>query len=221
MAKILAIETCTEACTLALDVDGDVRGLFQIAPRQHQQRVFEMAQHLLDAAGIRLQDLDLLAAGRGPGAFTGVRIGIAAAQGLAYGAGLPVVGLSTLETIAASEIPGPVARTLGVAIDARMGEIYQAVYQLSPGGDLVTVSPEVLVAPQAAVWPVRLDAALGTGFQCLNLQQTDILVDRHRLPDARHMLPRARQCLEKKTSIQASALVPVYLRNSVAKKSAR
>lgn len=98
--RILALDTATEACSVALWNDGEIHSLFEVCPREHTQRVLPMVQQLLADQGITLNQLDALAFARGPGSFTGVRIGIGIAQGLALGAGLPMLGVSTLATLA-------------------------------------------------------------------------------------------------------------------------
>ena len=120
--RILAIDTATEACSVAVWNQGEIHALFELCPREHTQRILPMAQQVLAESGLALNQLDALAFGRGPGSFTGVRIGIGIAQGLALGADLPMIGVSTLQTMAqgAWRVSGA-ARVLA-AIDARMGK---------------------------------------------------------------------------------------------------
>ncbi|MEO8743427.1 MAG: tRNA (adenosine(37)-N6)-threonylcarbamoyltransferase complex dimerization subunit type 1 TsaB, partial [Lysobacteraceae bacterium] len=89
--KLLAIETATEACSVALSIDGEVRERFEIAPRRHGELVLPWADALLTEAGIVKSQLDAIAVGRGPGAFTGVRLAVAIAQGIALALDRPVV----------------------------------------------------------------------------------------------------------------------------------
>lgn len=98
--RILAIDTATEACSVALWNDGTVNAHFELCPREHTQRILPMVQDILTTSGTSLTDINALAYGRGPGSFTGVRIGIGIAQGLALGAELPMIGVSTLMTMA-------------------------------------------------------------------------------------------------------------------------
>ena len=98
--RILAIDTATEACSVALWNDGTHSAHFELCPREHTQRILPMVQDILAANGTSLTELNALAYGRGPGSFTGVRIGIGIAQGLALGADLPMIGVSTLATMA-------------------------------------------------------------------------------------------------------------------------
>ncbi len=100
--KILALDTATERCSVALLVGNTVYSRSEIAPRDHTKKVLPMVDEVLKEAGVTLQELDALAFGRGPGSFTGVRIGIGIAQGLAFGADLPMIGISTLAAIGVS-----------------------------------------------------------------------------------------------------------------------
>ena len=98
--KILAIETATEACSAALLIDGKIIERYQVQPRMHSQLILPMMNELLAEAGVALTALDAIAFGRGPGAFTGVRIAVGVAQGAAFAADLPVVPVSTLAALA-------------------------------------------------------------------------------------------------------------------------
>ncbi|MGS9064036.1 tRNA (adenosine(37)-N6)-threonylcarbamoyltransferase complex dimerization subunit type 1 TsaB, partial [Salmonella enterica subsp. enterica serovar Infantis] len=91
-------DTATEACSVALWNNGPINAHFERCPREHTQRILPMVQEILAASGVSLTEIDALAFGRGPGSFTGVRIGIGFAQGLALGANLPMIGVSTLAT---------------------------------------------------------------------------------------------------------------------------
>ncbi len=95
-ARILALDTATEACSVALISDRQIDARFEIAPRDHTQRILPLINELLQARQLKLASLDALAFGRGPGSFTGVRIGIGIAQGLALGAAPPMIGVSKI-----------------------------------------------------------------------------------------------------------------------------
>ena len=118
--RILAIDTATEACSVALWNDGTIKAHFELCPREHTQRILPMVQEILAAGDLTLTDIDALAFGRGPGSFTGVRIGIGIAQGLALGANLPMIGVSTLATMAQGAWRKSGATRVLAAIDARM-----------------------------------------------------------------------------------------------------
>ena len=143
--NLLALETTTEACSVAL-VHGD-QLLFrsELAPRRHTELALPMADALLTEAGLSRQALDAIAVGRGPGAFTGVRIGVALAQGMALALDIPVVAVSSLAALAL-EADRDDAAILAV-IDARMGEIYAGCYRHDAQAGLVELMPECVLEP--------------------------------------------------------------------------
>lgn len=122
--RILAIDTATEACSVALYNQGETLAHFELCAREHTQRILPLVQQILAEAGLSLKQLDALAFGRGPGSFTGVRIGIGIAQGLSLGAELPLLPVSTLQTMAQGAYRQTGADRVLAAIDARMGEVY-------------------------------------------------------------------------------------------------
>lgn len=167
--RILAIDTATEACSVAIWNQGEVHALFELCPREHTQRILPLVQQVLAESGLSLSQLDALAFGRGPGSFTGVRIGIGIAQGLALGAELPMLGISTLQTMAqgAWRITG--AQRVLAAIDARMGEVYWGQFERQLDGQWLESAGEAVLSPQQALeraqhlqgdW-----AHVGTGWQ--------------------------------------------------------
>lgn len=142
--NILAFDTVTEACSVALNLRGAVTQRLEVAANGHSRRVLGMAQNLLRACGLNLRELDALAVDIGPGSFTGARIGIGVAQGLAYGAGLKVIPVNSLETLAEGVLrPGggesgrAAATTVLPAIDARMGQVYWALYGSDAPGAII------------------------------------------------------------------------------------
>jgi tRNA threonylcarbamoyladenosine biosynthesis protein TsaB len=144
--KLLALDTSTDACSAALWLDGAVAERFMLTPRGHADHILAMCESLLAEAGLKLKDLDTLAFGRGPGAFTGVRIATGVVQGLAFGAGLPVVPVSSLAALAHA---APADRVLA-AMDARMGEVYWGAYRRDAGG-IVRLVGEERVCPHQQV----------------------------------------------------------------------
>src|SRR5262245_33825704 len=117
--RMIAIETATEWCSVALWHDGESAALEARAGNRHAEHVLPMLEQLLGAAGVSMAQLDVVAFGAGPGSFTGLRVGCGVAQGLAFAGDLPVLGVATLETIA--EESG--ATRVIAALDARMGEV--------------------------------------------------------------------------------------------------
>lgn len=127
--RILALDTSTEFLSLALMLDGKNYTRDIHAGQTHSQQILPVLRELLDEAGVTLQSLDGIAFGEGPGSFTGLRIGCGVAQGLAFGANLPVVGVSTLLALAHGAYVETNAQKVIASLDARMGEIYHAAYE--------------------------------------------------------------------------------------------
>ena len=122
--KLLALDTATEACSAAVLADGEVLERYELAPRRHAALILPMIESVLAEAGLEISQLDAIAVGRGPGAFTGVRIAIGIAQGIAFAADLPVALVSTLAALALGTARDTGATRIAAALDARMGEIY-------------------------------------------------------------------------------------------------
>ena len=149
MMRLLALDTATEACSVALWVDGAVAmAQRRLMVRGHAEALMPMVAAVMAESGLAYGDIDAFAVTRGPGTFTGLRIGLAAARGLALAATRPLIGLTTLEVLAASV---PVARrgqSLMAAIDARRDEIYGQVFatDLTPLGEPAARSADALAA---------------------------------------------------------------------------
>ena len=222
--RILAIDTATEACSAALWNDGNTCAHFELCPREHTQRILPIVLDILTQGGVSLTDLDALAFGRGPGSFTGVRIGIGIAQGLALGAELPMIGVSTLATMAQGAWRKQGASRVLAAIDARMGEVYWAEYQRDAQGVWHGENTEAVLKPEVVQQRLaELEgewATVGTGWAAwpdmtqganVTLSDGDVL-----LPEAEDMLPIACQLLEQGKTVAVDKAEPVYLRNEVA-----
>lgn len=221
--KILAFETATEACSVAVYVDGVVRERHALAPRQHATLALPWADALLDEAGIARAQLDAIAVGIGPGAFTGVRLAVALAQGIALGLDRPVVPVSTLAVLALSGKPAGATRgsELVAAIDARMGEVYLGCFIVDTDGLVAARGAEVLVTPQAAAMDVSADAVgIGTGFAAAHGALAARLglarVQADALPHAAELALLAARAFQRGQAIAADALEPAYLRDRVA-----
>ncbi|MTH47166.1 tRNA (adenosine(37)-N6)-threonylcarbamoyltransferase complex dimerization subunit type 1 TsaB [Intestinirhabdus alba] len=222
--RILAIDTATEACSVALWNDGKTHAHFELCPREHTQRILPMVQAILADGGVALSDVDALAYGRGPGSFTGVRIGIGIAQGLALGAGLPTIGVSTLATMAEGAWRKSGATRVLAAIDARMGEVYWAEYQRDESGDWHGEESEAVLKPEQVAARLRQLAGewftVGTGWSAwpeLGKESGLMLRDGGvQLPAAEDMLPIARLLLAAGKTVAVEHAEPVYLRNEVA-----
>lgn len=222
--RILAIDTATEACSVALWDNGTLFAHFEECPREHTQRILPLVKEILHQGNTTLTELDALAFGRGPGSFTGVRIGIGIAQGLALGAELPMIGVSTLATMAQGAYRMTGATRVLAAIDARMGEVYWAEYTRDEQGVWRGEETESVLKPDAVAerlkqlsgewatvgtgWPAWPDMAKDSG---LTLADGQVL-----LPHAEDMLPIACQLLEAGKTVAVEHAEPVYLRNEVA-----
>ncbi|MDM9617624.1 tRNA (adenosine(37)-N6)-threonylcarbamoyltransferase complex dimerization subunit type 1 TsaB [Kosakonia cowanii] len=222
--RILAIDTATEACSVALWNDGTTFAHFELCPREHTQRILPLVRAALADAEVKLTDLDALAFGRGPGSFTGVRIGIGIAQGLALGAELPMIGVSTLATMAQGAWRKTGATRVLAAIDARMGEVYWAEYQRDADGVWHGEETEAVLKPEAVSDRLQqLDgswAMVGTGWGAwpeLAAKSPVTLTDGEMLlPTAEDMLPIACQLFAAQKWVAVEQAEPVYLRNEVA-----
>ncbi|MGP3593297.1 tRNA (adenosine(37)-N6)-threonylcarbamoyltransferase complex dimerization subunit type 1 TsaB [Vagococcus sp. WN89Y] len=222
--RILAIDTATEACSVALLNDGTTFAHFELCPREHTQRILPLVQDVLRDADLTLTGLDALAFGRGPGSFTGVRIGIGIAQGLALGAALPMIGVSTLATMAQGAWRKTGATRVLAAIDARMGEVYWAEYQRDAAGVWHGEESEAVLKPEAVTRRLQqLEgewATVGTGWQAwpeMAKGSAVTLTDGETLlPAAEDMLPIAQQLWAANKTVAVEHAEPVYLRNEVA-----
>jgi len=217
--KLLAFETATEACSVALWLDGEVRERFELAPRRHAELSLPWAEELLAEAGVKKSQLDAIAIGRGPGAFTGVRLAIAIGQGIALALDRPVVPVSTLAALAL-QATGP--RVLA-AIDARMGEVYAAAFELRDG-DAIALDAERVGAPGKIVLPGNEAGwhGVGTGFAAQehalasHLQERLVVVDAAALPHAADVARLAVLAFARGEAVAAEFAEPAYLRNNVA-----
>ena len=140
--KILALDTSTDACSVALSVDALVCERFERG-QKHSSRILSMVDEVLAESGLSLTQLDALAFGRGPGSFTGLRIGTGVVQGLGFGADLPVVPVSSLATLA----QGQDARCVLAAFDGRMSQVYWGAYLSNADGLVELRGREQVLAP--------------------------------------------------------------------------
>lgn len=223
--KLLAFETATEACSVALWLDGEVRERFAIAPRQHTELALPWADALLAEAGIAKSQLDAIAVGRGPGAFTGVRLAIALAQGVALALDKPVVPISTLAVLAASlpsqQVQGD--EHILAAIDARMGEIYFGAF-VRNGDEVFALSNEAVTKPHLAIIPDGVEAwhGVGTGFTAADgalqahLRMRLASIDAAALPHAADLARLAALAFARGEAVSPERAEPAYLRDNVA-----
>ena len=150
--RLIALETATEACSAAVWVDGAILERYELAPRRHAALILPMSEAVLAEAGLKATQLDAIAFGRGPGAFTGVRIAVGVAQGIAFAADLPVVPVSTLAALALGAARATGRARIAAALDARMGEVYWGCYVVD-GDDAELLGEERVIAPTMASAP--------------------------------------------------------------------
>ena len=221
--KLLAIDTATESCTAALLIDDDIRERYEVAPRGHAGLILPMVDSLLAEAGLVATDLDGLVLGHGPGSFTGVRIGAGVVQGIAFAADLPVAPVSTLAGMAQGAVRTLGARSVLVAIDARMQEVYWGCYQLGTQALVQAVctecvlAPDTVTAPAAGTWvgvgsgwgpyAAQLEAALG--------KRPAEIVSRF-YPHAQDLALLGAQVMREGRGVAPDRALPVYLRDRVA-----
>jgi tRNA threonylcarbamoyladenosine biosynthesis protein TsaB len=239
MRAVLALDTATEACSAALLRGDELIGRFSEGGLSHARRILGMVDAVLEEAGMSLSMLDGIAASIGPGAFTGVRISVAVAQGLAFGAGLPVVAVTTLEALASKIVSGGAAGALA-CLDARMGEVYWGCFAADARRGLVATSAARVGPPASVALPANaglpLSAAppangvspatevyrgIGRGFAAypalaaLPGLQFDPL-DGQALPDAREFARLGALRLGLGEGLDPADLSPLYLRDKVA-----
>ncbi len=219
--KLLAFETATEACSVALLLDGEVTEEYQLAPRAHAELILPMADRLLATAGLRPADLSAVAFGRGPGAFTGLRIAAGVAQGIAFAVDLPVVPVSSLAALAQGAVGEGLGSRILAAVDARMGEVYWGAFTtvsglVEPSDEERVVAPDKIPTPEGEGWIgvgsgwatygdtlcARLGAAVGERFP-------------DRYPHARDVARLAARDFAAGVRVPAEQALPIYLRDQV------
>lgn len=220
--RLLALDTSTEYLSLALLLDGQRYSRDLHAGQTHSQRILPLLRELLDEAGIDLPQLQGIAFGTGPGSFTGLRIGCGVAQGLAFGAGLPVVAVSTLQALA-QEVAAP--RVIA-CLDARMGEVYHAAYQRGADGWQELSAPGLYRPDAVPALPGEGWAVAGSGWsayaEALQKAYAGQLVPQAapvpQYPRALAIADLAAPLLAAGQGRPAAEAAPLYIRNKVALK---
>ncbi|TMO82233.1 tRNA (adenosine(37)-N6)-threonylcarbamoyltransferase complex dimerization subunit type 1 TsaB [Pseudoalteromonas sp. S3776] len=222
-SNILALDASTEALSIVLHFKGQTFHHFEECPQQHSQKILPLVDELLNKAQCKLKDLDVIGFGQGPGSFTGVRISVAIAQGLAYSANLPLVGISTLAIMAQQAYEQMQASVVYSAIDARMGEIYFAQYQVN-NAHMQLVNEECVIKPELLSeehisCEEQHAIAVGTGFKSYpdalkSMSNITINTD-ITLPDARYMLNHVDTAFLAGDVVKASDAQPKYVRDTV------
>lgn len=226
--KYLAIDASTEACSVALlisDTENKAQlfSRYELCPQSHSLQLLPMVDDVLKEAGCKVQDLDGLIYGQGPGSFTGVRIGIGVAQGLAFSAEIPVVGVSTLQAMAQIAFDEQQQTQVLAAIDARMSEVYTGYYVADEHGIMQPQIEEAVLKPEllAAHYKQFLlpSFVVGTGWDAYapalsplkkQTESPEIL-----FPTAQAMLKIGIAAFEQGKGVSAEHAQPVYVRDTV------
>jgi len=214
--KILALETSTESGSCALLLGENISERRCPPGRPHSETLLPLIRELLAESGVKLPQLDAIAFGAGPGAFTGLRVACGVAQGLAVGAGVPVVPVCGLEAMAAT-VGAPRVHSL---LDARMGEIYAAAYELRDdayvlNGSIHVLAPESLELPAGGSWVAAGNALLAHPRLAETLQVAGFSLRPEVLPQATAIARLAAR--RPQARIDPELAVPLYIRDKVAK----
>jgi tRNA threonylcarbamoyladenosine biosynthesis protein TsaB len=221
--NILAFDTSSSACSVALyveDANGEAKILarHEHAPMQHTSIILPMMQALLDSARLKLAALDAIAFGCGPGSFTGIRIAASLAQGLAYANALPVIPVSSLAAAAQAAYMAHGWKSLLVAVDARMEQLYLGAYRIE-NNIVLPVFPDAIITPAAIpVIPQGDWYGIGDGWNIYGEQLREHLgrspqqIERDIVPTAEAVLCLAKERYQKGDWVEASEALPVYLR---------
>ncbi len=222
--KLLAVETSTEACSAALFIDGKVSERYELAPKEHTKLILPMIDSLMTEAGLKPQQLDALAFSRGPGSFTGVRISTGVIQGIALGADLPVVPVSTLAAIAQEFFDHNDDNVAYVAMDARMSEIFWGVYRRDAEGYAELIGLEAVTPAGQVAFPDLVGVGIGSGWGVYPQELMSRLAglvshyDADKLPRAGAIARLGARGFEQGMAVAVELAMPVYLRDKVAKK---
>ncbi|RLA32830.1 MAG: tRNA (adenosine(37)-N6)-threonylcarbamoyltransferase complex dimerization subunit type 1 TsaB [Gammaproteobacteria bacterium] len=219
--KLLAIDTSSNACSVAVQVESEIIAKHVVEPRAHTKILLPMITAVLNEANVTVAELDAVVLGNGPGSFIGMRIGASVAQGLAYGAGINIVPISSLAAVAAETTATHAADKVLVAQDARMHEIYLGRYQAGTDGlPIAEVSEQICKVGKLADLESNYVAA-GAGWRKypqlaeMNKQCISVLSDLDH-PRAEYLLPLGAKAYQKGQVVAPEALVPAYLRMKVA-----
>ena len=222
--KLLALDTATEACSAAVLVDTEVIERYALAPRGHAELILPMLEAVLAEAGLRIHQLDTLAFGRGPGAFTGIRIATAVVQGIAFAADLPVVPISTLAAIARGVMDRQGIARVAVALDARLNEVYWGTYKAASDGDVILLGQEQVCTPLTATLAEEGDwFGAGSGWvvhgESLGKQLGVHTWWGECYPRAGDIARLGARAWQRGERVSAEQALPVYLRDEVIKKT--
>ena len=219
--KLLALDTSSNACSVALLAGNEILEDHVVGPREHTRILMPMISRLLADGGFHLDDLDAIALGNGPGSFIGMRIGASVAQGLAFGAGLQIAPVSSLAAVAAEVLDGNEKKPVVVAQDAHMNEVYCGGFERAADGAVAPFREETIVACDSVLDVGAGFVAAGDGWNrypaLANANAGQILKTSDVVhPRARWLLPLAKARVLAGETVAPDALRPAYLRTKVA-----
>ena len=221
MTTILALDTSTEACSVALQIGNETIAQYADEPRSHSRLLMPMVQQVLAEAQIKVNQLDAIGVSIGPGSFTGLRIGFAAVQGMAYGADIPVTPVSTLELIAATfrRQQNIQAGDVITLLDARMSEFNLGRYRLDKNNQIVALEADQLVSTEQALELIKTNQPSAIIGDASNLfesapQHAELFTPIY--PNAIDLLPMAKQQLDQGSAVNIESVDLVYLRGTEA-----
>jgi tRNA threonylcarbamoyladenosine biosynthesis protein TsaB len=221
MTTILAVDTSTEACSVALQIGNETIAQYADEPRSHSRLLMPMVQQVLAEAQIKVNQLDAIGVSIGPGSFTGLRIGFAAVQGMAYGADIPVTPVSTLELIAATfkRQQNIQAGDIITLLDARMSEFNLGRYRLDKNNQIVALEADQLVSTEQALELIKANQPSAIIGDAGNLfesapQHAELFTPIY--PNAIDLLPMAKQQLDQGSAVNIESVDLVYLRGTEA-----
>ena len=221
MTTILAVDTSTEACSVALQIGNETIAKFADEPRSHSRLLMPMVQQVLAEAQIKVNQLDAIGVSIGPGSFTGLRIGFAAVQGMAYGADIPVTPVSTLELMVATfrRQKTPAVGEIMALLDARMSEFNLGRYQLNDNHQIVALQVDQLVSAEQALELIEATNPSAIIGDAGNLfESASQLADKFTqiYPNAIDILPMAMQQFNQGLAVNIESIDLVYLRGTEA-----
>jgi len=216
--NILALDTSSTACSVALLHEGELSERHEILENRHSKFLLAFINELLNQAHLKIKNLDAVAVGNGPGSFTGIRLGLGVAQGLAFGIHKPLIPVSSLHAIAISSS----AKNILVAVDARMGEVYWQCFQITESQELAALKSARLDRPENIVLdkPGLNWQGLGSGFDQYSDQLSVYLSEpgnwiQNVHPQASSIIKLARTEIKKTGMPTDKAILPEYIRDKV------
>lgn len=218
---LLAIETSSIACSIALSVNDEIKSIHEIAPMQQAQKILPMIETLLRESALSLDQVDALVLGHGPGSFTGVRIATSVVQGLAFAKNIPVISISSLAALAQASFLTHGWKKLLVGVDARIQEVYWGQYTVNEQGLVELNGKETVCAPANVPLPLSSDW-YGTGdawdIYSKEIPYHPLEIDCKQMPTAVGLLHLAKAKYVKQEWTIAEEVLPIYLRDKVASK---